>query len=55
MQTTQPTVAAQSPLLTTTGYANYVLGALTVCYVLCRRGGRRRITVILSEGCPKGR
>ena len=34
MQTTQSTVAAQSPLLTRTGYANYVLGALTVCYVL---------------------
>ena len=34
MQTTQPTVVAQSPLLTKTGYANYVLGALTVCYVL---------------------
>ena len=34
MQTTQPTVAAQSPLLTKTWYANYVLGALTVCYVL---------------------
>jgi predicted MFS family arabinose efflux permease len=34
VQTTQSTVAAQSPLLTRTGYANYVLGALTVCYVL---------------------
>ena len=34
MQTTQPTPAGQSPLLTKTWYANYVLGALTVCYVL---------------------
>ena len=34
MQTTQPTVVAQSPLMTKTGYANYVLGALTVCYVV---------------------
>ena len=33
MQTTQPTPAGQSPLLTKTWYANYVLGALTVCYV----------------------
>jgi MFS family permease len=34
VQTTQPTPAAQSPLLTKTWYANYVLGALTLCYVL---------------------
>ena len=34
MQTTQPTPVAQSPLLTKTWYANYVLGALTLCYVL---------------------
>ena len=34
MQTTQPTPVAQSPLLTRTWYANYVLVALTVCYVL---------------------
>jgi MFS family permease len=34
LQTTQPTPAAQSPLLTKTWYANYVLGALTLCYVL---------------------
>lgn len=34
MQTTQPTPAAQSPLLTKTWYANYVLVALTLCYVL---------------------
>ena len=33
-QTTQPTPAAQSPLLTKRWYANYVLGALTLCYVL---------------------
>jgi predicted MFS family arabinose efflux permease len=33
-QTTQPTPAAQSPLLTKTWYAYYVLGALTLCYVL---------------------
>ena len=33
MQTTQPTPVAQSPLLTKTWYANYVLGALTLCYV----------------------
>jgi MFS family permease len=30
----QPPPAAQSPLLTKTWYANYVLGALTVCYVI---------------------
>lgn len=34
MQTTQPALAAQSPLLTRTWYANYVLGALTLCYVI---------------------
>jgi MFS family permease len=34
LQTTQPALANHSPLLTTTWYANYVLGALTVCYVL---------------------
>jgi MFS family permease len=34
LQTTQPTLAAQSPLLTKTWYANYVLVALTMCYVL---------------------
>jgi MFS family permease len=34
VQTTQPTPAGQSPLLTKTWYANYVLGALTLCYVL---------------------
>ena len=34
MQTTQPTPAVQSPLLTKTWYANYVLIALTLCYVL---------------------
>jgi MFS family permease len=34
LQTTQPTLAGQSPLLTKTWYANYVLGALTLCYVL---------------------
>jgi len=34
LQTTQPTVAAESSLLTRTWYANYVLGALTLCYVL---------------------
>jgi MFS family permease len=34
LQTTQPTPAAQSPLLTKTWYANYVLGALTLCYIL---------------------
>jgi predicted MFS family arabinose efflux permease len=34
VQTTQPTPAAQSPLLTKTWYANYVLVALTLCYVL---------------------
>jgi predicted MFS family arabinose efflux permease len=34
LQTTQPTLAVQSPLLTKTWYANYVLIALTVCYVL---------------------
>lgn len=34
MQTTQPAPAAQSPLLTRTWYANYVLGALTLCYVI---------------------
>jgi MFS family permease len=34
LQTTQPTPVAQSPLLTKTWYANYVLGALTLCYVL---------------------
>jgi MFS family permease len=33
VQTTQPTPAVQSPLLKT-WYASYVLGALTVCYVL---------------------
>ncbi|HWV94320.1 MAG TPA: MFS transporter, partial [Vicinamibacterales bacterium] len=33
-QTTQPTPAAQSPLLTKRWYANYVLAALTLCYVL---------------------
>ena len=33
MQTTQPTLA-QPSFLTRTWYANYVLGALTVCYVL---------------------
>src|SRR6185503_11868300 len=34
LQSTQPTPVAQSPLLTKTWYANYVLGALTLCYVL---------------------
>lgn len=34
MQTTQPTPVAQSTLLTRSWYANYVLVALTVCYVL---------------------
>jgi MFS family permease len=34
LQTTQPTLTAQSPLLTKTWYANYVLVALTLCYVL---------------------
>ena len=34
MQTTQPTLAAQSLLLTKTWYANYVLVALTLCYVI---------------------
>jgi MFS family permease len=34
LQTTHPTVAAQSPLLTKAWYANYVLIALTLCYVL---------------------
>ena len=34
MPSTQPTLAAQSPPLTKTWYANYVLVALTVCYVL---------------------
>ena len=34
MQTTQPPPAAQSPLLTKTWYAHYVLGALTLGYVL---------------------
>jgi len=34
LQTTQPALAAPSPLLTKTWYANYVLGALTLCYVL---------------------
>jgi len=34
LQTTQPALAAQSPLLTRTWYANYVLGALTLCYVI---------------------
>jgi len=34
LQTTQPTLATQSPLLTKIWYANYVLGALTLCYVL---------------------
>jgi len=34
LQTTQPAPAAQSPLLTRTWYANYVLGALTLCYVI---------------------
>lgn len=34
MQTTPSTLAAQSPLLTKTWYANYVLIALTLCYVL---------------------
>ena len=33
LKTAQPP-AAQSPLLTKTWYANYVLGALTVCYVI---------------------
>ena len=34
MQTTHTASAAPSPLLTKTWYANYVLGALTLCYVL---------------------
>ena len=34
MQTTQPTPAAQSPLLTRTWYANYVLVLLTLGYVI---------------------
>ena len=34
MHTTQPTPTAQTPLLTKTWYANYVLVALTLCYVL---------------------
>jgi MFS family permease len=34
LQSTQPTPVAPSPLLTKTWYANYVLGALTLCYVL---------------------
>jgi MFS family permease len=34
LQNTQQTLAPQSPLLTKTWYANYVLGALTLCYVL---------------------
>jgi MFS family permease len=34
LQSTQPTPVAQSPLLTKTWYANYVLSALTLCYVL---------------------
>ena len=33
-QTTQPPPAAQSPLLTKAWYANYVLVALTLCYVI---------------------
>jgi len=34
LPSTQPTLAAQSPPLTKTWYANYVLVALTLCYVL---------------------
>jgi MFS family permease len=34
VQTPQPGPIPQSPLLTRTWYANYVLGALTLCYVL---------------------
>jgi MFS family permease len=34
LQTAQPALSAQSPRLTKTWYANYVLGALTLCYVL---------------------
>jgi MFS family permease len=34
LHTTQPAPAAHSPLLTQTWYANYVLGALTLCYVI---------------------
>jgi predicted MFS family arabinose efflux permease len=34
LQTTRPPLDAPSPLLTRTWYANYVLGALTVCYVI---------------------
>jgi len=34
LHTTQPTPTAQTPLLTKTWYANYVLVALTLCYVL---------------------
>ncbi|HET9385852.1 MAG TPA: MFS transporter [Gemmatimonadales bacterium] len=34
LHTGQPAPAAHSPLLTKTWYANYVLGALTICYVI---------------------
>lgn len=34
MPTTSPPPATDSPLLTKTWYANYVLGALTLCYVI---------------------
>lgn len=34
MHTGQPAPAAHSPLLTKAWYANYVLGALTLCYVI---------------------
>ena len=34
MQTTQPAPSAQSPLLTRTWYAYYVLGMLTLGYIL---------------------
>lgn len=34
MHTTPPAPSAQSPLLTHTWYANYVLGVLTLCYVI---------------------
>ena len=34
MHTGEPAPAAHSPLLTKTWYANYVLGALTLCYVI---------------------
>jgi hypothetical protein len=52
LHTTQPTLTAQPSFLTKTSYANYVLGALTVCYVLNTMDRSQILAAAISRwGC----